>query len=248
MLTEARSAVLFAVAASALLYRASRRRQPKMQKKITILGLGSLLSERSSRLTFPTLSNFRVGRLHGYRRVFAHSPSVFVTRGIADAATKQMASLSAEPCTGASFAVTAFEVPDSGLGMEAFREREEEFELAMVDFVDSDGGVGRGMLCQASTDADYIARWGQSRFDELYTSVGLRTCWGWPRDSGLLPCATYLRHCALAAEKLDPAAHASFLDETVLCDRVTTIREYLARHPEVMTTLPPESLRERYSG
>ena len=51
---------------------------------VTIVGLGSLLSERSSRTTFPNLENFRLGRVHGYRRVFAHSAAIFVERGIAD--------------------------------------------------------------------------------------------------------------------------------------------------------------------
>jgi len=40
----------------------------------------------------------------------------------------------------------------------------------------------------------------------------------------------------------------SFLDDTYLVDRKTTIREYLKRFPEVMATEPPESLRERYGG
>ena len=36
---------------------------------VTIVGLGSLLSERSSRTTFPNLANFRLARIDGYRRV-----------------------------------------------------------------------------------------------------------------------------------------------------------------------------------
>ena len=75
-------------------------------KTLTVLGLGSLLSERSSRLTLPDLTNFRLVRLHNYRRVFAHTPSVFVKRGIADFDTLEMASLSAEPCEGMSFICT----------------------------------------------------------------------------------------------------------------------------------------------
>ena len=221
------------------------------RRTITILGLGSLLSERSARTTFPNLTNFRVVRLHGFRRVFAHSPSMFVERGIANKETLEMASLSGEPMDdpGSSFVVTAFEVDDDGRGMDAFREREEEFDLVMVPFHSLDGEPeGMGMLCQASSDAAYVERWGQSRFDELYTERGLSTCWGWTHDSGLRPCATYLRHCALASERLGTVAHASFLDETFLCDRLTTIRAYLDSHPEVLTTLPPEPLRERYSG
>ena len=36
---------------------------------VTIVGLGSLLSERSSRTTFPNLANFRLARIDGFRRV-----------------------------------------------------------------------------------------------------------------------------------------------------------------------------------
>ena len=39
---------------------------------MTIAGFGSLLSERSARTTFPALRNFRLGRVRGFRRVFAH--------------------------------------------------------------------------------------------------------------------------------------------------------------------------------
>jgi len=104
------------------------------------------------------------------------------------------------------------------------------------------------MLCVASNDEHYVSQWGKSRFDEMYTRHGLETIWGWAPESGLLPCSVYLRHCALAAERLGPVAHASFLDETYLCDRTTTIREYLAQHPEVLSTEPPEPLKERYGG
>ena len=40
----------------------------------------------------------------------------------------------------------------------------------------------------------------------------------------------------------------SFLDDTYLADRKTTLREYLASHPHVMASEPPPSLAERYSG
>ena len=230
------------------------------QRTITILGLGSLLSERSARITFPELSRWRLVRVHGYRRIFAHTPSAFVQRGIASASTLEMSSLGAEPCEDASFVATAFDVPDDGSGMDAFREREEEYDLKMVKYepldnkeaaaaaaAETDGGA-EAMLCVCSTDEAYIERWGRERFDRLYTANGMRTIWSWPPDSGLRPCATYLRHCALAAEKLGPIAYASFLDETYLCDRRTTIRQYLKEHPAVMTTLPPEALAERYGG
>ena len=222
-----------------------RDKAPPPSTTITILGLGSLLSERSARTTFPELNGFLLARVTGYRRVFAHSPALFVDRGIADFESGERASLSAEPSDGGGFVCSAFEVAD--VGIDAFREREEEFELRVVDFYEEDGTRGRGLLCVRSTDEAYVAAWGRERYDRLYTSRG-HTIWSYAHDSQLLPCAAYLRHCALAAEKLGPRCHDSFLDETFLVDRATTIRKYLQAHPEVLTTLPPPSLQERYSG
>ena len=49
---------------------------------ITIIGFGSLLSERSARVTFPTLTDFRLARVPKYRRVFGHPASIFFQRQI----------------------------------------------------------------------------------------------------------------------------------------------------------------------
>ena len=76
--------------------------------KTTILGFGSLLSEQSSRLTFPDLENFRLVRVPDYRRLMQHPASIFFQRGIADPQKKNWCSLSAEPCPGASFVACAF--------------------------------------------------------------------------------------------------------------------------------------------
>lgn len=64
----------------------------------------------------------------------------------------------------------------------------------------------------------------------------------------MLPCRVYLRHCYLAAQKLGPEAHESFLDGTFLSDRQTTIREHLAKDPTILDELPPPNLVGRYSG
>ena len=52
----------------------------------------------------------------------------------------------------------------------------------------------------------------------------------------------------LAAEKLGPMCRDSFLDDTYLIDRTTTVREHLAANPAVMSTLPPAEFAERYGG
>lgn len=45
-------------------------------------------TERSARSTFPDLINFRMGKLSGFRRVFAHVAPIFFERGIAKPETK----------------------------------------------------------------------------------------------------------------------------------------------------------------
>ncbi|GAY35811.1 hypothetical protein CUMW_018690 [Citrus unshiu] len=80
---------------------------------ISISGFGSLLSENSARSTFPNLINFRVAKLHGFRRVFAHVAPIFFERGIAKPETKEISSLSVEPCEGETLIVTVFEIQKS---------------------------------------------------------------------------------------------------------------------------------------
>ena len=232
---------------------------------ITILGLGSLLSERSSRLTFPNLVNFRLGRVPNHRRVFMHPAAIFFERGIANMDTLEISSLSCEECDGASFVCSVFEVPRDEILMEgdedekgtiipsqAYLEREEEFDIVQVPFLDMDAEKPSttGILCRRWTDDMYAQRWGERRLAEKYGPHGITSIWDqWTKpDSGILPCAAYLRHCVLAAEKMGPVCYNSFLDETYLADRTTTIREYLEKKPEVMKTVPPGELAVRYGG
>jgi hypothetical protein len=55
---------------------------------VTIVGFGSLLSRHSSLVTFPDLQDFRVGRLRGFRRVFAHVTPVHFERCAAPSSAK----------------------------------------------------------------------------------------------------------------------------------------------------------------
>ena len=223
---------------------------------ITIVGFGSLLSERSSRMTFPDLQNFRLGRVPNYRRVFSHPASIFFQRGISNMETLEMSSLSTEYVEGhSSFVCTIYEVPNNdmmedGLPSKAYLEREEEFDIITVPYIDLQTGekMQGGILCARSSDEAYIERWGQERFEKNYSKHGIDTIWGWERDSGLLPCAAYLRHCILAAKSMGPECYDSFLDETFLVDRKTTIRSYLTSNPHIMTTEPPPELAVRYGG
>mmetsp|Transcript_27987 Transcript_27987/g.39353 ORF Transcript_27987/g.39353 Transcript_27987/m.39353 type:complete len:269 (-) Transcript_27987:481-1287(-) len=234
----------------------------KEEEYVTILGVGSLLSELSARCTFPELYSFRTVRVPNYRRVFSHPAPIFIQRGIGDVETLDISSLCAERDEGnKGLVATAFEIPaddflESGVPSRDFLEREHEFDIRMVPFIEeSEGEEGKndfklseGILCTKSTDDDYMKKWGREHFEIQYGQYGIKSIWDWGRDSGLRPCGVYLRHCIIAAKKMGNECYTSFLDETFLVDRTTTIREYLEQHADVMNSLPPPALASRYGG
>ena len=82
------------------------------------------------------------------------------------------------------------------------------------------------------------------------TEHGLTSVWHWPQDSGLEPADIYLRHCLLANEKAGGEAARSFLHDTYLADRTTTLAAYLASPAgeRVRACRPPEDLAKRFGG
>ncbi|GAQ84292.1 hypothetical protein KFL_001830200 [Klebsormidium nitens] len=213
---------------------------------LSIVGFGSLLSIRSAKYTFPDLQNFRVARLDGFRRVFAHVAPVFLVRGIANLETREMSSLSVEPCRGESIVVTMFEIDISEVP--AFIEREHEFRFLRV-YPQSVGSTSLrpAVVCSRYSDEEYRqvrCKGSEEEFERRYGRFGIQRIW----VDDVLPCRTYLRHCVLAAQNLSPEAYASFLDHTFLADRRTTIRQHLQADPQIMLELPPPELAERYGG
>lgn len=169
--------------------------------------------------------------------------------------TKEFSSLSAEFVNDAfpGFVCTVFEASaqllmEDGVPSQAFLEREEEFNIITVPFLEQDGSEHQGILCAKASDAMYLKRWGQEKFARNYREYGIEKIWGWKEDSGLRPCAIYLRHCLLATKLLGNKCFDSFLDETFLVDRQSTIQEYLKENPQVMSTLPPIELAEKNGG
>ena len=169
---------------------------------ITILGFGSLLSEKSSRTTFSTLKNFRLGKVLDHRRVFCHPASIFFQRQIANLETLEMSSLSVEYKEGCSMICSVFEVPNEGLSAsvtgdnfvpsQQFLEREEEFDITKVLYEELETSSGKeikeGVICRRSTDEAYIARWDQERFQKNYLDYGIKTIWGW--NEAIRPCVS----------------------------------------------------------
>ncbi len=181
------------------------------------------------------------------RRVFAHPHLFLLGENIVDyPSTLKIASLSAEPApSDVSFVAAAFEVDLDDSQREAFLRREPEYKIDTTPFYaidDNDGFevIGEGVICLASKDTD---------IDLSKKPASMESVWDWSRDSGLLPFSMYLRHCLLATEKAGGAAYESFLNDTYLVDRQTTLAEYLEQHgEEVMSSRPPSHLVNRFSG
>nr|GME05581.1 uncharacterized protein LOC109191921 isoform X1 [Ipomoea batatas] len=215
---------------------------------VSICGFGSLLSERSARSTFPDLINFRVAKLSGFRRVFAHVAPIFFERGVARPETKEISSLSVEHCEGETLIISKFEIPKSEIP--AFIEREHEFRFLAVTPETLNGlfYTNPAVLCARYTDEEYLknrCKGDREIYFQRYGKYNIDKIW---RDD-ILPCRVYLRHCVLAAANLGEVAYNNFLDHTYLGDRKTTIREYLATTGSgIMEEEPPEVLKERYGG
>ncbi|XP_078158683.1 uncharacterized protein LOC144554229 isoform X2 [Carex rostrata] len=215
---------------------------------ISICGFGSLLSERSARSTFPDLKNFRVAQLYGFRRVFAHVAPIFFERGIANAETGEISSLSVESCEREFLIVTVFEIKTEEVP--SFLKREEEFRFLAVIPKGLDGMPfsNRAVLCARYSDEEYFqirCHGSKEIYHERYGRYNIHKIW---RDN-ILPCRIYLRHCVLAAKNLGEEAYSNFLDHTYISDRKTTIRQYLATTgASIMEEEPPESLKTRYGG
>lgn len=214
----------------------------------SIAGFGSLLSERSARSTFPNLQNFRVAVLRGFRRVFAHTAPIFFERGIARMETKEISSLSVEPCPGEFIIVTVFEIHQSEVS--AFIERENEFRFLVVVPEDLYGKPFShpSVVCSRYSDEEYRlvrCKGNEEIYFQRYGRYNIDKIW----QDDILPCRLYLRHCVLAAKNLGEMAYNNFLDHTFLGDRKTCIREYLSSQGlGIMEEDPPLALRERYGG
>lgn len=227
----------------------------------TLLGYGALLSESSSRLTFPELTNFRHVRVKNHRRVFAHPHLFLIREGLVDPMSNlHLTTLSAEPSEDSSFVAAAFDVVMTDEQRVDFIKREPEYAITSTPFYrincnDNDGSnktsdepIGNGIICLASKDCDL-----RDDMDHLHAiSTQLQDkggIWHWPQDSGLLPANIYLRHCLLAVQKAGGAAYESFLEDTYLVDRTTTLKEYLVENADmVMASRPPPHLAARFGG
>lgn len=236
----------------------------KATNPITILGYGALLSEDSARLTFPHLTNFRFVLIKGMRRFFSHPHLFLIDQELVDPySSLRLASLSVEftDSRNIGFIAAAFDVNIDDEQRRNFVTREPEYEIETISYFNlptndknehdskEEQAAGHGVICVACPNDENLPPTldaPRARLTALDKSV-----WGWEPDSGLLPADVYLRHCLLAVNKAGSKAEQSFLDETFLVDRRTSLREYLSNdgnRDRVISSLPPERLKKRFNG
>jgi len=213
-------------------------------KEVTIVGYGSLLSEKSARTSFPNLKNFRSGVVKGYRRVFNKVGIVFIENGLANWETMEVSSCSTTQSDSDEILVTVFEIPKDEYP--EFKLREHRFRFVEVNAFSLDGkATWPATMCTEYTDEEYR----KERFnsdEEYYQEVGQFYDGKLWRDD-ILPCRVYLKHCLTAAKSVSQEFYDNFLNHTYLADQVTTIRQYLEKYPGRIEK-NVESSFGRYSG
>lgn len=173
---------------------------------------------------------------------------VFFDRGIANPQTKEMSSLSVEPCEGETLIVTVFGIKKSEIPSFLQREHEFRFLAVLPETLDGKLFTSPAVLCARFSDEEYLqirCKGSQEIYFQRYGQYNIHKIW---RDD-ILPCRLYLRHCILAAKNLGDEAYNNFLDHTFLGDRKTTIQEYLVTTGSgIMEEEPPESIKAFYGG
>ena len=185
---------------------------------ITIAGYASLMDEESARLTTPSLSRFRYGRISGYRRVFNLVSIINIRRELATG--KRLATATARPVDGYELFVCLFDIPLEELPELLARERRLRVTCVPID----DGG--NAVLFSEYSHEEYVRDRCGGDPAIFHTEVGQYYDGEIYRDD-LLPVPAYVMRCVRAHKLAGGAALANLLDTTVLGDGVTTLRDHL---------------------
>jgi len=200
----------------------------KSNEKITILGIGSLLLEEWARKTCPTLSNFRLVELSGYKRVFNKTDSFLIRNDLKPIDSKAYASLSAVPVKKENtMVVSAFEISISEWAY--FVQREFEYRLIEVPFTEN--GVTSdqyGVLCvgdyKSDEECEMIVNADPLRLQKWKEFRAKYDGPMWRDD--LLPEPEYLDVCLDTAKACGDKVYQNFIDTTFVGDG-RSIRNYI---------------------
>jgi hypothetical protein len=277
----------------------SRRDQPNhfahliVDGFITILGFGSLVSESSAKMSFE-LTNFRLGSITGYRRVFNRSDWINISLGLARIETGEVCSVSLAKTeeTDIISRIALMDV-DAGDGLRGFLNREATYDIFEVPYVDDNGDTGVALACGECSDDVIRELWGDDCW-YMRRCSGKITYFPYPDNrpmpltpelqvelpgQGLVlepgyatqflpltvpsqqavyqlpsqrdwvyPSPGYLRMVCRAYNKAGSTMIDNFLDYTLLADKMTSVRDYLAANPALQAwVLDPALYDNRFS-
>lgn len=187
--------------------------------RLLVCGYASLMDEASARETVPSVSNFRLGYIDGFCRVFNLVSVVNICRGCATG--DRLATCTARARPGCRLRVCVFEIAAEEL--EPLAVREARLRLAPVSVNDESGGTWCALLCLESSDEEFRARWCPD--DETWDDLVGRFYTGRLYRSDILPVPLYVLRCLRAHAAAGSAAN--FLDASFLGDGHTSLREHL---------------------
>ena len=204
----------------------------------TLVGIGSLLSKESAERSFE-VSNFRKGRLDGWRRIFNLVGVRSILAGRANLETGEVAALAAGEHVSSSILVSLFDVSEDS--MADYYIREEGYLHKKVIVNDTDGSLVEALICAENTNEQYFdisCKGDQEIFNKLAGNHFKGPIWynfpdGPPPDlhpPAVYPIRQYVRLCLKGAESLDVVD--CFLDHTYLFDG-RTLRKYFSDNPEI---------------
>ncbi|MGM0422024.1 MAG: hypothetical protein ACQEQL_02890 [Pseudomonadota bacterium] len=197
-----------------------------MAELITIIGFGSLLSEESARRTCPSLSNFRLGKVYGYGRVFNK-----VDPNSENLNSENIANWALIDKADNITLVTLFEIDHEDYP--AFARREVDYDLRCVKYTELETEIkGEGIACCAfDDDAEFHAYLKdhpiqKERYEARQTGPYKGPVW----RSDILPRPKYLAFCLEAARQLGKHYVENILNHAYLADQTTTLGEYLSQN------------------
>ncbi len=198
-----------------------------MQDHITIIGLGSLIDEKSARRSCPNLTHFRFAKISGYKRVFNKADSFLMRKkGIPN--NNKYACLSAMPDKAIDIMyVSTFYIPKSE--WHSIVEREFDYKLVSIPYEEIDSHEkGEGIVCMGdfkdNQECEELIASDPVRAKRAKELRGVYEGPIWRDD--LEPSPYYLNNCLRAVRLSRPEFQDNWLDTTFTGDG-RSIREYL---------------------
>lgn len=211
-------------------------------KVLSIFGYGSLMTYSSVLRTMPNAVHHRGGTLQGYSRTFSLVSISGVRSGTADFDTLEVAALGVRPCSSPDAVVRGvlFDIPEDEFA--AFVEREHRYRVLKLPVIDADAyakdsdGIVEAWVVVEQTDEQYRGTMSSDEYESRVGRYYSGQLWGRP---DIKPMREYLSNCIIAADAVDTElgqhdnAHlTNFLDECLLANGATSIREYVFAHQE----------------